>query len=338
MRDQIEEHNCSYKPRVQPWYLLAQKIGVGRSEWTEPYVFADARFGGMSYVAPVIWKQHHLIFVVQVTLHTLARAVSHQVQHLPIGALWMIVTPGKNAVASSNNETMIDVAGCDECATNDSKIIAAIEWMKENDIDKQEHFAALAIGSAAAYDISIYSFKMNHVNLFPPKAYDTQSNNESDYQYGYVVIVNDDSYLQKIRYAWWLSCALPLLSFTWIMTWIGCNARYSNIEQRSLISAMHSKRLQIVETNLNLFQKVPIILPQMDTPVVGDRVRTIDNQYGKKEEKITSPQSCCFISQKWLRRVLFACVMIDLIGIIAIWELLTTKTTVGLFENVMATH
>eukprot|EP01083_Nonionella_stella_P300375 1025102_1 len=399
MRDQIEEHNCSYKPRVQPWYLLAQKIGVGRSEWTEPYVFADARFRGMSYVAPVIWKQHHLIFVVQVTLHTLARAVSHQVQHLPIGALWMIVTPGKNAVASSNNETMIDVAGCDECATNDSKIIAAIEWMKENDIDKQEHFAALAIGSSAAYDISIYSFGMNHVNLFPPKPYDTQSNqhmakwltlnNESDYQYGYVVIVNDDSYLQKIRYAWWLSCALPLLSFTWIMTWIGCNARYSNIEQRelglqdrsrSLISAMHSKRLQIVETNLNLFQKVPIILPQMDTPVVGDRVRTTDNQYGnvefvgdfddktyfglkleqndesllvhldqittiKKEEKITSPQptvpwfeSCCFISQKWLRRVLFACVMIDLIGIIAIWELLTTKTTVGLFENVMATH
>eukprot|EP01083_Nonionella_stella_P015704 43936_1 len=450
----IKEHNCTYNPHDVPWYALAHQIGVGRSQWTEPYVFADARFSGMSYVAPVMWKNHHLIFVVQVTTLTLAKAVSQEVQQLPRGSLWMIVTPGNNVPASSTNKTMMDVPGCpkSKCATNDSKIVAAIDWMKENEIDKQEHFSSLAIGE---YQISIYSFKMNHVNLYPPKQY-TQSNqymnkwlelnNESDYQYGYVVIVNDDSYLQEIGYAWWLSCALALLSLVCIIAWIGCNARYNNMEQEvlarqgrsrsTLIRVMHSKRLQIVESNMNLFQKVASVNIQssVETPVVGDRVETSNHQFGivqfvgglqdkthfglklhtkdasilvnlddivrnlgppndaansrllsvasgsiiKEDESDTSSEdemkshlphiasfrtsftgsyitsdsestnectddkywfdSFCFITQKWLRRILFACVMIELIGIVGIWETLTTNATEALFQNLMATH
>lgn len=60
--------------------------------------------------------------MVEVTTYTLAIAVSREVQLLPKGTLWMIVTPGLNAVASSNNATLIGsldiniMSSCTKCA------------------------------------------------------------------------------------------------------------------------------------------------------------------------------------------------------------------------------
>ena len=109
--------NCAYEPSNRRWYKWAKQLGVGKSNWTEPYIFSE-KYRGMSYVAPIIWNARNYTFVVEVTTFTLAVAVSSEVETLPDGTLWMIVTPKKNAVASSNNETLIlgyDVIDCPEC-------------------------------------------------------------------------------------------------------------------------------------------------------------------------------------------------------------------------------
>ena len=109
--------NCDYAPPSRRWYKKAAKLGVGHSAWTEPYVFSE-KYRGMSYVSPIIWNGKNFTFVVEVTTFTLAVAISTEVEQLPSGTLWMIVTPRKNAVASSNNETFIvdyDAEICPEC-------------------------------------------------------------------------------------------------------------------------------------------------------------------------------------------------------------------------------
>ena len=93
---------------------MAQQIGIGRAEWTEPYVFAEDAYG-MTYVAPMMYDGHRLMFGVEVTTLTLSAAISQEIENLPVGSLWMIVTPGYNAVVSSNNETYIDDPDCSDC-------------------------------------------------------------------------------------------------------------------------------------------------------------------------------------------------------------------------------
>lgn len=47
--------NCDWNPRHRKWWTKGQELGVGRAEWTEPYVFSESH-RGMSYVAPSRWK------------------------------------------------------------------------------------------------------------------------------------------------------------------------------------------------------------------------------------------------------------------------------------------
>eukprot|EP01083_Nonionella_stella_P290721 989193_1 len=311
--------NCEYDAKTRDWYLKAQNIGVGRSQWTEPYVFNEEH-QGMSYVAPVLWKGINLIFVVEVTTYTLSVAVSHEVQHLPEGSLWMIVTPGLNAVASSVNETWIaiDDANCTNCYSDNDMIRDAIEWMKQENVSirGEQHLTAYPIDYD--HDISLYSFPINHVNLHPKPPYadsneymvkPLQLNNASDYQYGIAVIVNDEHYVSDVRNAYSACWCITFVSITGVLILIMCNIRYNMIEQRNLgrqgrsgiIRATSTKRLRVASSKISSFhhQKSqisqsrsfdsmtmpisPMLLHKTTTtrmPVIGDRIKTKDNKYG----------------------------------------------------------
>eukprot|EP01084_Bolivina_argentea_P022515 41843_1 len=320
--------NCGFDPKNRKWYTKGLEIGVGKSQWTEPYLFIE-KFRGMSYVAPIIWNQQRITFVVEVTTYTLSIAVSREIQNLPGGddpyALWMIVTPGMNAVASSNNETLIDIPGCTElCTTDDPKMIAGIKYMKNNNITDFERFTGLQIDDD--YQLSIYPFKMNDVNLHPKPGY---TSNEwivrplnlasiDDYQYGYVAIVNDDTYLNDVNFAWYICWIITVLSVGCIIMLILCNIRYNNIQQNKLgragrsgiIRATESKRLRIAKSSIHSFTKqisksrsfsngeIVTSTPRpenIDTsplyannngsvginiPIIGDRLKTKNNTYG----------------------------------------------------------
>eukprot|EP01083_Nonionella_stella_P165658 551634_1 len=310
--------NCEYDAKTRDWYLKAQNIGVGRSQWTEPYVFNEEH-QGMSYVAPVLWKGINLIFVVEVTTYTLSVAVSHEVQHLPEGSLWMIVTPGLNAVASSVNETWIaiDDANCTNCYSDNDMIRDAIEWMKQENVSirGEQHLTAYPIDYD--HDISLYSFPINHVNLHPKPPYadsneymvkPLQLNNASDYQYGIAVIVNDEHYVSDVRNAYSACWCITFVSITGVLILIMCNIRYNMIEQRNLgrqgrsgiIRATSTKRLRVASSKISSFHQKsqisqsrsfdsmtmpisPMLLHKTTTtrmPVIGDRIKTKDNKYG----------------------------------------------------------
>eukprot|EP01083_Nonionella_stella_P009326 26902_1 len=261
--------NCEYEPKSRAWYHKSKHIGVGRSQWTEPYVFNEEH-QGMSYVAPVLWKGINLIFVVEVTTYTLSVAVSHEVQHLPEGSLWMIVTPGLNAVASSVNETWIvtDDANCTNCYSDNHMIRDAIEWMKQENVSGEQHLTAYPIHDD--HDISLYSFPINHVNLHPKPPYadsneymvkPLQLNHESDYQYGNAVIVNDEHYVSDVRNAYVACWGITCVSIAGVLILILCNIRYNMIEQRNLgrqgrsgiIRATSTKRLRVASSKISSF-------------------------------------------------------------------------------------
>eukprot|EP01083_Nonionella_stella_P009325 26901_1 len=323
--DRPDYLNCEYDAKSRDWYKKAQQIGVGHSQWTEPYEF-DELHQGMSYVVPVIWKGINLTFVAEVTTYTLSVAVSNEVQHLPEGSLWMIVTPGLNAVVSSVNETCIGT-----CNSHEHMIRDGIEWMKHETVSGEQHVSAYRIDNN--HDISLYSFPMNHINLHPKPPYVDSSeymvkplrlNNASDYQYAYAVILNDESYITDVRRASLICWIITCLSIGGVLVLIGCNIRYNLIEQRELgrqgrsgiIRRSSTKRLRVATRQISSFhhqfsksgsllsvgtsRDSLTLLPldgaasvdqtatsRMAMPMNGDRIKTKDNKYGTVKLKGT---------------------------------------------------
>ena len=84
-------------------------------------------------------------------------------------------------------------------------IIACIDWIKENEAIlqtknkcTQPHFSS--------YQISVYTFSINHHNLHPPPPY-LDSNQwiikDLHYQCGYIVIVNINAFMHDLDMTWY---------------------------------------------------------------------------------------------------------------------------------------
>eukprot|EP01084_Bolivina_argentea_P204981 350168_1 len=212
---------CTYNPRKRPWFQLAVKAGVDKSVWTDPYQFHNGKYGS-SLVASIIKDETLLIVLTEITINSLSSRVDvlndddYTFNNLPDGAVLMLAMHNLDVVLSSE-QNQIDIQSnenCNECHSKNKLIKTTMEYVRSDAFNVQQmDFNDKIVGhlfdTQNHYYLSIFPFKMMYLDFFS-----TSPNiailNDTESQYGFIIISNDDSFLSMIYIVWsvnWLILA-----------------------------------------------------------------------------------------------------------------------------------
>eukprot|EP01084_Bolivina_argentea_P008905 16657_1 len=222
MRDinNINLVDCSYDPRSRPWYKLSDDMSsdidynISRSGWTHPYEFAGSQGDiGISFVAPIIDSDGTLlIFLCEMSVTSLSNSFQDTFTSIPVGTVLMIATPSINdtsldVIVSSTNDTLINNLR----STDNELITDTINYLKENsNIDNDKDIKNMLYDENKGYYFSLYPFSSLYLDLYGDTA-DNLILNKTEWEYGYVIIANDLSYLGLVDTASTISIIITII-------------------------------------------------------------------------------------------------------------------------------
>eukprot|EP01084_Bolivina_argentea_P233654 393478_1 len=218
--------SCDYDVSSRDWYTLGMN-NLNKAIWTEPYSFIGG-YSGMSLVAAFEYDDTILIFICEIIVDIFKTALTKNIL-MPEGSVIMIATPKLDIIASTNDQT-------------DPMIVSTVEYLKQQNVNGKLQLQEQSVSyfdPNNGYSMSIFPFEMVYVNFIPIIDMDNNGsindihlikplllNNSNDYQYGYIIITNDDTYLFNIDLALIISwIVLPLVLIAAI-TLICINMKY----------------------------------------------------------------------------------------------------------------
>eukprot|EP01083_Nonionella_stella_P070848 189819_1 len=193
--------DCEYDPTTQAWYALAID-NMNRAIWTEPYWFAEG-YMGMSLVSAIEFDETLVIFVCHMRVDTLSHFALLKTGTPPNSVL-MFATSEVHIIASSTDEVYLT----DGDPIENPLIASTVEYL-----NNQQNMTDMAARITEEYTLSVFPFRMVYVNFIPTMDmnatdYDDMQlirplslNNSDDYQYGYLLITHDDTYLYNVDLA-----------------------------------------------------------------------------------------------------------------------------------------
>eukprot|EP01083_Nonionella_stella_P014074 39554_1 len=214
--DRPYDNKCAYIPRERPWYHMAvEELGINKAGWTQVYPFASNNYAGMSLIASFMDGETLLILLSEVTVNTLSNAKGITLDHLPKGTIIMMVNhnfdvllssmDGQLDVVSIDNDARVN-CGNTECQSDNELIISSMNYIRYNMniTHHQESDVILRLyDEDNEFYLSIFPFKMTYLSFFS-QSINHLILNQSDAQYGYVVIANNSEFFDLIQMAWYL--------------------------------------------------------------------------------------------------------------------------------------